>query len=489
LRQRDHQADHVLRAYRYQLLHALQDWIDLRPDDELLLEIDEDHAVVSEQRAENTQIKFSATSGGARAISLRSAGVVQAVERYWDQSKGGTDPRPNLRFLTNSTAAREQGATFPEGQAGLNYWKEAARGGDLTTLRGLLAEIFKKSPLGVWLQSNPSDDDVRARLLRRVEFVLGASDDTILQNHIRERLGMLYLGKGHYETAADAALPMLLDRVFVTASSPDMKARRLTMGDLHRALEEALPRVGALIQAQLGQARPETGVGVTPLQLRPGLSDRSATVAGLKERAGVGIVVWLYGANGVGKSTLAKLMASSQGGTWLVCDFRPFLSDADSRGAIAVWRELMSALASGPPPDGIVLDDIGFRGIELLKSRIAGLAAASKIRGCKIVITSNHTPSPALLAEIGATPQAALEAPYFTVGEVRELVEQPATPEAKLIEGWANLIHVSTSGGHPLLVTAKIANLRARGWPDQALLEDLGAQANEGVKGTRTDAR
>lgn len=488
MQQRNHQADHVLRAYRYQLLHALLGWVDLRPDQELLLEIDEDHAVVSGQRAENTQIKFSAAAAGAKSISLRSPGVVQAIDRYWDQSQGGADPRPNLRFLTNSTATREQGAALPDGLTGLTYWKEAARGGDLSPLRKLLRVIFGSTPLGAWLQLNPSDDDVRSRLLRRIEFVLGAPDDLTLQNHIRERLGMLYLGKGHYETAADAALPMLLDRVFAAASSPDTKARRLTAGDLHRGLEEALPRMGALVQAQLAQARPETGVGVTPLQLRAGLSDRSTTVAALVARTGQESVVWLYGANGVGKSTLAKLIARSRGGSWLVCDFRPFVADADSRGAVAAWRELMAALASGQP-DGIILDDLSSRGVELLKGRLAGLAAATKLRDGRIIITSNHTPSPALLTEIGATPQAAQEAPYFTVAEVRELVEQPTAPEAALIEGWANLIHVSTSGGHPLLVTAKTANLRARKWPDQALLEDLGAQTNEGVKGTRTEAR
>ena len=489
MRQVDHQADHVLRAYRYQLLHALQEWIDLRPDQELLLEIDEDHATVSDLRSESTQVKFSAAAAGARSISLRSPGVVQAIQRFWYQSNGGTDLRPHLRFLTNSSAAREQGAVLPGDQAGLTYWKEAASGEDTSPLRDLLAVIFANSPLGIWLQSNPSDAEIRTQLLQRIEFVLGAPDDLTLQTHIRERLGMLYLGKGHYETAADTALPMLLDRVFVAASSPDVKARRLTVGDLHRALEEALPRLGALLQAQMAQARPETGIGVTSLRLRAGLSPRSATVAALVVRAGPQPIIWLYGANGVGKSTLAKLMAISQGGSWLVCDFRPFLADSDSRGAVAVWRELMAALSIGSIQDGIILDDISARSIDLLKSRVSGLAAASKIRGGKIIITSNHTPSPALLAEIGATPQAALDAPYFSVAEVRELVAQPAAPEPALREGWANLIYVSTSGGHPLLVAAKIANLRARGWPDQALLEDLGPQANEGVKGTRSEAR
>ena len=130
MRQRDHQADHVLRAYRYQLLHALQEWIDLRPDQELLLEIDDDHAVVTEDRSENTQVKFSGAAPVARSVSLRSPGVVQAISRYWEQSKGGEDPRGNLRFLTNSTAAREQGRPF---QASGQGWSTGRRLGETGT--------------------------------------------------------------------------------------------------------------------------------------------------------------------------------------------------------------------------------------------------------------------------------------------------------------------------------------------------------------------
>ena len=490
LRREVNQADHVLRAYRYQLLHALQEWLDLGPDEELLLEIDEDHAVVSDRRADNTQIKFSDAAQGARAVSLRSAGIVNAIGRYWDQSRQGEDPRPNLRFLTNSRAAREQGTTFPDDTAGLIYWKQAASGADPSPLRTLLDGLFANTALGAWLRSNPSDADLRTRLLGRIEFVLGAPDDMALRSHIRERLGMIYIGKGHFETVAESGLSVLLDRVFAAASAKDPAARRLTVGDLHRAIEETIPRMGALTQAQLIQhARPETGIGVTALQLRSGLSERADTVAGLLASLDSEGVVWLYGPNGVGKSTLAKLMARSEGGSWLVCDFRPFLADADSRGAVALWRELMSALADGGSPDGIILDDISARGIDLLKSRLAGLAAATRIRGARIIITSNHVPSSALLAEIGASPRAAVEAPYFSVTDVRELVEKDTPPNAELVEGWSNLVHISTAGGHPLLVTAKIANLRARGWPKEGLLEDLGQQSNEGVKGSKFEAR
>ncbi len=332
MQQRHHQADHVLRAYRYQLLHALQEWIDLRSGQLLLLEIDEDHAVESDARAENTQIKFSDAAAGARAVSLRTPGVVEAIERYWRQSQEGTDARHTLLCLTHAKAARERGSRLPEGRARHIYCRECARRADLSKERALLSDIFKHSPLGDWLKSNPSDEDLRSRLLKRVEFVLGAPDDASLQSHIRERLGMIYLAKGHFETTADTALPVLLDKVFVAASSKDTADRRLTLADLHRSIEESIPRVGALTQAGLSQhARPETGVGVTSLQLQTGLSDRSEAVAGLTSEALQNQIIWLYGPNGVGKSTLAKLLGKSLGGSWLVCESRPFLADPDIR--------------------------------------------------------------------------------------------------------------------------------------------------------------
>jgi hypothetical protein len=48
---------------------------------------------------------------------------------------------------------------------------------------------------------------------------------------------------------------------------------------------------------------------------------------------------------------------------------------------------------------------------------------------------------------------------------------------------------VTTNGGHPLLVAAKIASLRSRGWPLSALPEDVGPIASEAVRATREEAR
>jgi tetratricopeptide (TPR) repeat protein len=300
---------------------------------------------------------------------------------------------------------------------------------------------------------------------------------------------MLYLSKGHYETLGELALPVLLNHVFSTASKREPHARRLTVVDLHRALEELLPRVGAQAVAQPAKAPPETGYAITTLRLRTGLSGRSQTVARCLEQTRSENLVWLHGANGVGKSTLAALMAQARGGAWIVADFRPFQSDRDSKGAIGVWHELVSAMTAGPAIDGVILDDISPRTVELIKSRIAGLVASSAVRNLSIIITSNHIASAARLAELGGTPASTIEAPYLSVEEVTELVSLPISPDATMVEGWAKLIHLSTSSGHPLLVTAKIANLRARGWPREALTEDLLGTSNEGIQDTRSEAR
>lgn len=483
------QADHVLRAYRYQLLHALQDWLDLALDETLLVEINEDHAVHSPQREEATQVKFSSAAPDPTPITLRSEGVVRTLVRFWETSGTADNAAAHLRILTNRTAGRERGAAFPDQQPGLIYWNAIRRVGDIAPLRTLLRDVLKDTSLGAWLASDPSDDAIRTRLLSKVKFVLGAPDDAALESTIRDQLGVLYLRKGHYEGTAGNAFPRLFDIVFKTASSPEPAARRLTAVDLHRAIEEAIPRMGAFMQAQLTHAPPVTGVSVTTLAVRAGLCERAATVREVAARTANEELIWLTGPNGVGKSTFAKLLARAQAGHWLVCDFRPFIGSEAGPGAIPVWRELMVALSGGPGPGGIILDDLSDRAIELLKNRLAGLASLARVRGMKLIITSNHQPSPTLLAELGASPAVVVHASYFTVGDVRDLVQHAPAPEADMIEGWAKLIHVSTIGGHPQLVAAKVANLRARGWPDAGLAEDIALPANAGVQASRDEAR
>ena len=84
---------------------------------------------------------------------------------------------------------------------------------------------------------------------------------------------------------------------------------------------------------------------------------------------------------------------------------------------------------------------------------------------------------------------AVIRAPYFTEGDVRAVVTNQNGPPNEMVEGWTHLIHATTNGGHPLLVSAKVASLKSRAWPQSALLEDMGPIASDAVRTTREDAR
>lgn len=484
-----HQAHHVLRAFRYQLLQSVQAWLDLRENEELLLEVSEDFTRISQEGPEDVQVKHSATPAGPRPVSLRSPGIGDAIKRYWKRSNAGQDPLPRLTFLATSGAAKEQGLSFPSDTPGLAYWPRVAVEGNTAPLRSALIGIFKGTPLADWLNADPTDDELRARLLQRVKFVLDAASDDSLEQFIKDQIAAIYIKKNHYAETANQCVPMLLYRVFSAASNPNESERRVGVVDLHRAIEDSIPKMGASSFNPAPQRLPESGYTVAPVRVREYLIDRRATVDAIRAQTSVAPLIWVQGANGVGKTTLAGLISRARGGSWLLCDFRPYSGEANARSVLPAWHELMSTLVSGPLPVGVILDDISARGFDLLKNRIAGLTDAFGTRGAQIIVTSNHTPSPAVLEELGTQQNALVDAPYFSIEEVRQLVAQHPAPPPERIGGWARLIWVTATGGHPVLTVAKIASLRARGWPENALIEDFGPEPSKAIQVTRQEAR
>ena len=488
-RRNPHQAAHVVRAFRYQLLQSVQAWLDLRENEVLRLEVSEDFSIVSQERSEDVQVKHSATKKGSTSVSLRSAGVRESVKRYWERSNAGQDPIHHLTFLATSGAAREQGLIFPNNTPGLLYWHMVANDGDTAPLRAALKEIFDGESLGEWLAGDPEDHELRARLLQRIRFALDAAGDANLETVIIDQVSAIYLAKNHYAEAANQCVPVLLNRVFAAASSAEETGRQLTFIDLHRSIEDSIPKMGALVLNPASELPSESGYAVQHLLARPGLIGRQATVEAIRNQTSNSPLIWIQGANGVGKTTLAGLLAQSRDGPWLLCDFRPYSERTDTRAVLPVWRELMFKLRSEPSSISVVLDDISASGFDLLKQRIAGLATVFAGRGSQIIVTSNHTPSSALLEELGAPQSALIDAPYFSREDVSELVAQVPAPLPNLIKPWAHLIHLSTSAGHPLLAVAKTVNLRARGWPDDAFVEDFGPEPSKAIQVTRQEAR
>jgi hypothetical protein len=487
------QAWYVLSGYRYQLLQSLDAWIGLRPGEVLWLETEEDFSVASTAGAVDTQVKSSAAAAGPRPHSLRSEGVRAALSRYWVRSDQGRDPPPQLAFIAKGRAARERGLTFPNDMAGIDYWAAAVLGADTSPMRTALAAIFEDEPLGEWIESNPSDEELRARLLGRVRWMLQALDEGPLTELIRDKIAELYLIKGLLVTLADEALRSLLDRVFETACEPDQNNRHLRAIDLHRSLELAAGPSVALQSAARTLSGASTGAaddGLFVVRIGPlsgNICDRSSTVEDIFGRVRGEPLIWLHGAHGVGKSTLARLIAAKIGGSWLGLDLRAVQDEP--KAALSAWRELGRAVLRDPQISGIVIDDFAGPAMEALRSRLAAFVSSVAPRGTRMIVTSAYEPPAGRLPELGASLNAAIQAPYFTEAEVRALVTNQNGPADDMVEGWTRLIHLTTNGGHPLLVSAKVASLKARSWPESALLEDFGATVSDAVRATRDEAR
>jgi hypothetical protein len=193
------QAWYVLAGYRYQLLQALDAWLGLQVGETLWLERDEDFSIETQTGLTAAQIKSSAAARGATAYSLRSEAVKAVLRRHWRRSRNGLDSTTHLIFIANGSTAREQGLNFPDGAPGLGYWKRAAIDADTKPLRAALAKIFEGEPIGEWLSTHPSDEDLRERLLSRVHWEMCALKDGPLSEYITDKVSDLFLEKGFLE--------------------------------------------------------------------------------------------------------------------------------------------------------------------------------------------------------------------------------------------------------------------------------------------------
>lgn len=475
------QAAHVIGAFRFQLLETAIAWMNLSDTETLLIEIFEDFDVrAANGGARVTQVKHST---GDRALTLASKCAQDALQNFWTLSRGGQVPDVSLVVHTNMPIGTERAADLPEGATGIEYWQAVRDGADAAPLKDLLLAILPDGDLKSWLVSAPDDDALRVRLLSRVDWRTsqpsGALQNALLADLIAGRLAALELPAGLAPKAAAA----IVERIFGVASEMDATLRRLTTADLHAFLHEVC-RPGQPGH-EAGWARASWTVSVGEIELPKYLASRSALIGELSDSLAKNGAIWLHGASGTGKSTLAQQLARASDKHWLAVEFRGVEEASD---VLLRLDRAYTDITLGGDTSGVILDDMDADIVAQYSDRLGRFIKWMRDRGGRVIITSARTLSPATSQSAALSLASAKDAPYLSVEETTELVAQTSAP-SDLVEAWGLFIHLSTSGGHPQLTAAKVVSLEHREWPKEALTEDFSGGPSEAIELTRAEAR
>ena len=149
----------------------------------------------------------------------------------------------------------------------------------------------------------------------------------------------------------------------------------------------------------------------------------------------------------------------------------------------------MRAISRKSQLQGVLIDDLTGAAQDALQRKLAGFVSSVAPNGTRVLVTSHSVPSSARLAELGASPRAAVQAPDSGDGGARDdqFARRAAAANRRSVEPASSCQYLWSAFFSP--VSAKIANLRARTWPTSALVEDIGPNTSDAVRATREEAR
>lgn len=468
------QATDAIGGFGYQLYQTVSAWMSLQPREQLFVEMAEDFAIATDHTLAMTQVKRTRST-----VTLRSKGVLALISSMWAFQESNPGRVVSAAFLTTSRIGKEKQLSFPNGSAGLTYWRVGAREqADVEPMRIALGGLDLPDSLKSFLKS-ATPDELRNRILRPIHWYTAAASVEELERDLEDRL--VWYGQQRGVGAQDArnALSALIVELFRCVRRP-ATMRFVTMADMATVFERNTYRL--MPPALLASATPILGSADTvapsalnvsdavSIPLPPRATSRDELVAELHSAVVTDGIIWLQGSSGLGKTTLALLVARRQNAPWQFADLRDLKA-----GALRLALMRLASVFATSGARGLILDDLppdlDNSGI-LAMRRVA--RAVSDADGL-LVVTSSKPPAPTLKTSTGMKPRSARPVPHLTEPDVATIITQ-AGGNASL---WSRLILVST-GGHPQLVDARIMGLRQRGWPaNERLIDILGKKKGD----------
>ena len=460
------QATDALGGYVYQLDHTVMTWLTLGDGEALHIEFAEDVAVSADGKLDLTQIKKLAAN-----ITLRSDSVAKLITSVWEFQKKNRDRRVSGALLTTSGIGKEKAMSFPGNMPGLVYWRTAAReGADVEPIRTALLTLALPHDLETFVKEATADQ-LRTRVIRPIHWLGDSAKPDELRRDVEEKLVLLGSRMGVPAAASKNARDFLVGALLDSIRQPAGR-RYLTKADL---LEVFQSKTFIILPPNMLQGLPlgATGSPLTPVEAiardaaHIPLPRRAASRIGEVERLQAKLVsggtLWFHGSSGLGKSTLAMLLARSQGVAWRFANLREFPAP--------VTRSIMVGIASSfrqTGARGLILDDFPADADNALISAIGQVARAIADADGVLIITSMKPPQPTLSGCLGLDADAIIRVPYLNEEDVADMVTAAGGDPHK----WARSIHVF-AGGHPQLVDARVAGLEQRGWNEKEILASI----------------
>jgi hypothetical protein len=457
------QAVASLRGYAYQLYASGLAWRDLKPGEELYLEVAEDYAVATGEALRAVQVRNT-----TETVTLNAEGARDALDHFVDLVERNPGRQLQYHYLSTSSVGKEQRLDHrANGEASLVYWRRAAAGADVQPLRGVLGKIALSDRVRAFIDAR-GEAAFRDDLLRRIHWECGQQPIEGIVRELENGLLRYYVDQYGRPARKDQLAAAVVQRLLLTSAQAG--TRRLTRDDLLAVVTEAAnvlvpnpfyepfsPNAGAPAGAPLQTievAEILEAEGERPMP--PILSERPEVTVNVLDKArrhGIGIVT---GSSGCGKTTVARLTARRHASDWRLLDLR----DTSAEQSTQRLDEALAALGT-LTTGGVILDDLNE--MEDPHARLALIRFLSGLRRRDIlcIITAYRKPSTRALSELGVDDRVHFAVPDLSEVEVSAMVSAAGGDAAT----WAKAVYVAGAFGHPQLVQAVIWGLRSRGWP------------------------
>ena len=336
------QAIACLRGFSYQLYVSGLAWLDLRPGQELYLEVAEDYAIATQEALRAVQVKDTAAK-----VTINSEDIRYALDAFVDLVERNPGREVRLHCLSTSAIGRERKREHRANcEPSLIYWRRAAAGADISPLRDVLTKLTLSDRVRRFIDAR-DDDALRDEFLRRIQWDCGAQPIEGVQRELEKASFVITSSAFRRPHAVSNWLPRSCSEFLLR--SFEGGRRRLTEDDLLALVTDTasvlVPRAGFEAALQSLSAALGAGQAQTPLEsvaptrlleperelpLPPLLAERSDVTRDLLQRTRQNGAAFVIGGTGCGKTTVARLTTRVESSPWCILDLRDNSAGANS---------------------------------------------------------------------------------------------------------------------------------------------------------------